>query len=168
MFSLETSTAKNMAFEEIENLKNSANSFYAEGKYSQAVIGYSFAIKQVIQWLLPANVKLGDNPLAIAQQLKAAKKYGDEPLKLSSVLYCNRAQAYLKLSKFEKAAADAAAAAALDPCSFKAWYRKALAYGELREWYEASLALKEAVRLEPKHEEARAKLEEVQYRLGRQ
>eukprot|EP00897_Mesotaenium_endlicherianum_P008875 jgi/Mesen1/8015/ME000426S07169 len=154
---------------DIENLKVAANRLFQEGKYAQAIIGYSYAVKQV-QSATPAASKLSsvqaDNPKQLALVIRDAGAKAQPQATLAAVLYSNRAAAYLRLEKFEKAAADADAAATLDPNNFKAWYRRAVAQSALKQYYHALVALKYALGLDPSSNEARQLLLEVQCNMG--
>lgn len=50
---------------------------------------------------------------------------------------CNRAAAYLKLRMWADASADCDAVLVLDPGSMKAYMRRAVAKGELKDWHSA-------------------------------
>eukprot|EP00271_Cylindrocystis_brebissonii_P019227 TRINITY_DN5770_c0_g1_i1.p1 TRINITY_DN5770_c0_g1~~TRINITY_DN5770_c0_g1_i1.p1 ORF type:complete len:174 (-),score=38.40 TRINITY_DN5770_c0_g1_i1:941-1462(-) len=155
----ESVSQRQLALDDVENLKVAANKFFTDGKYSQAVIGYSYAIQQLEQVIPPekrAGVATGPpGPLQAAGKVLA-------------VLHCNRAQCYLKMEKFSKALDDAGAAASADPSSFKAWYRKGVALARLGKYYDSLTALKVAIRLDPGSSEAASLLEEMRYKMGPQ
>eukprot|EP00475_Leptophrys_vorax_P005876 TRINITY_DN13557_c0_g2_i1.p2 TRINITY_DN13557_c0_g2~~TRINITY_DN13557_c0_g2_i1.p2 ORF type:complete len:206 (+),score=17.51 TRINITY_DN13557_c0_g2_i1:651-1268(+) len=154
--------------EEIDGLKAAANNLYTEGKFGQAIIGYSYAIKQMATLIVPSARRAStnlDSPAAVAQAVKDARP-DPRHAQMAAILYSNRAAAYIKLEKFDKAATDAGAATVIDPSNFKAWLRKAMAHKELYQWYECHVAVKHATRLEPTNDDARSLLEESQYKMA--
>ncbi|GJP29095.1 hypothetical protein CLOM_g11287 [Closterium sp. NIES-68] len=157
-----------VGLEEIEALKASANNLFVEGKFGQAIIGYSYAIKQMAGLIVPSARRAStnlDSPSAVASAVRDAKP-DPRTAQLAAILYSNRAAAYLKLEKYDKAALDAGAASVIDGSNFKAWLRKAMAHKEVGQWYECHMACKAATRLEPGNEDARSLFEESQYKMG--
>ncbi|CAI5983316.1 unnamed protein product [Closterium sp. NIES-65] len=185
-----------VGLDEIEALKASANNLFVEGKFGQAIIGYSYAIKQMAGLIVPSARRAStnlDSPSAVASAVRDAKP-DPRTAQLAAILYSNRAAAYLKLEKYDKvsycllavlltyphssspppcvagptqqAAVDAGAAAGIDASNFKAWLRKAMAHKELGQWYDCHVACKAALRLEPANENARSLFEESQFKMG--
>ncbi|CAI5470528.1 unnamed protein product [Closterium sp. Yama58-4] len=157
-----------VGLDEIEALKASANNLFVEGKFGQAIIGYSYAIKQMAGLIVPSARRAStnlDSPSAVASAVRDAKP-DPRTAQLAAILYSNRAAAYLKLEKYDKAAVDAGAAAGIDASNFKAWLRKAMAHKELGQWYDCHVACKAALRLEPANEDARSLFEESQFKMG--
>ncbi|CAI7819645.1 unnamed protein product, partial [Closterium sp. NIES-53] len=129
---------------------------------------YSYAIKQMAGLIVPSARRAStnlDSPSAVASAVRDAKP-DPRTAQLAAILYSNRAAAYLKLEKYDKAAVDAGAAAVIDASNFKAWLRKAMAHKELGQWYDCHVACKAALRLEPANEDARSLLEESQFKMG--
>lgn len=162
----DTTTSGKIEVEELQNLKASANKFFAEGKYEQSIIGYSFAIKKIHEVAVPSGQHQRTiTPQRIAHILKAPGGKSAEAAGILAILYSNRAQAYLFLNKAEKAFADADAAAQIDPKMFKAWYRKGVAASNMGKLYDAMNALKVAVKLDPSSDEAKSLLVELQFKM---
>lgn len=161
-------TIGSIGVDEMESLKEQANKLYSEGKFSQAVIGYSYALKQLAGVLIPqsrrAMVNM-DSPSQVSQAIRDAKA-PQKGRTLAAALFNNRSAAYLKMNRFDRAAQDAGAAATIDPENFKAWLRKATAHKELGQWYECNQACKQAMRLDDKNDDILNLFEESQFKMG--
>lgn len=86
------------------------------------------------------------------EYLKAAAAY-TKAIKLDSkneVLYSNRSEAFLRLSKIKQALADAETVISLRPTWEKGFYRKGLALDALERYDEALAAYRDAAELNPK------------------
>ena len=76
----------------------------------------------------------------------------------SSILYSNRAMAYIKLEQYGQAILDADASIALDSSYVKAYYRRGSASYALGKLKQAKKDFKAVAKLKPKDRDARAKL----------
>lgn len=87
---------------------------------------------------------------------------------LNSVLYSNRAQAYLQLAQPEAALADAAVARSIDSDNLKAFYREGRAQMALERYSEATAAFWQCMRHDAANKEAKTGFLQALARLGRQ
>eukprot|EP00397_Hematodinium_sp_SG-2012_P049324 GEMP01056850.1.p1 GENE.GEMP01056850.1~~GEMP01056850.1.p1 ORF type:complete len:360 (-),score=87.84 GEMP01056850.1:277-1356(-) len=71
----------------------------------------------------------------------------------TSVVYCNRSQAWLKIGQIERALEDAEKSIALDSTNTKAYFRKGIALHASERYQEAIEALVKAEELDPKNKQ---------------
>eukprot|EP00850_Spirogloea_muscicola_P022599 SM000303S11777 [mRNA] locus=s303:986:2340:+ [translate_table: standard] len=158
--------------DQILHLKEEAKRLYLQGRFGEAVLGYSYAIAEcraAATAAAPPPPRSGCPPtthLAPPSVREVTTAAGEAPL--LAVLYCNRCAAFLKLNNHAKALADAEAAVALDQTMYKAFYRKALAEYELKKYYEAAVSSKAAIRLDKSSKEAKQLLLDTQQAIEKQ
>jgi len=80
----------------------------------------------------------------------------------NAIFYNNRANCYHKMGKFDKALRDATKAVELNSGYEKAWFRKAAAEVELKNWNEAAESYNHLLSLKPEEKQYKDGLRDVQ------
>jgi len=127
----------------IEKGKGKANELFAMGATEESVRWFSECIR-----------------LAHSEEIVDNRNPGWKS-SILSVLYSNRAFAFLKLSKWREAEEDCSASLVLSPQSVKAVYRRSLARLELGKVREAQQDAEKAISLQPGSEDVAALLDRI-------
>jgi tetratricopeptide (TPR) repeat protein len=134
-----------IAVEQLEAVKNDANSNFKVGNYVMACSQYMQIIEQIdLEVTSKGNVP-------------------DSFLVLKTGCLNNAAAGFIELRDFEQAVAASSAALKIDTSNAKAKYRRALAYKALGNFTEAISDIKDILRSEPNNSQANSLLEELMH-----
>jgi tetratricopeptide (TPR) repeat protein len=132
-----------------EELKNAGNKCFSEGDIPGALQNYTSGIDQLSSVL---KLELNANQMRVVPDASGKSRLKIQ--RLLAVLHSNRAQVYLKMSKFSSALDDTNVSLVHEPAYAKAMLRKAQALCGLKEYEHAIAVLTEAAAAVPSEKQS--------------
>lgn len=151
---------------QVNDIRSDGNRFFAKANYSAAVDTYSRCVSECLKALnLPAGSELEGNLKELRRLAAEVRGQGEddhnELLEICKTLllaWSNRAEAFLRLKRYDCALADAEKALELEPNNLKSLNRKGKAFEALHKYEKANMCFLAAFKLSPQDEEIREAL----------
>jgi len=144
--------------------KEEANTYFAQGRYKEAMVTYTSALDYLEKYEPPSEER--------PESTEASKADGEgeesEALALKVTLLANRAQALIKLEDWREAIVDCDEALRFDPNHHKAILRRGFALAKAKRWSLAARDLERATKTDPQDRKAAAELQMVRRNLAEQ